>query len=117
MPVYKYSARASGGRLLTSTIEAPSLNIALENLQAAQLKVLKIEKHRLDLLYQLKQLERVKPQSLVMFTRRLAAMLRSGITISRALQVLTQQESDEKLHYILTQIFQWVMTGKKAATT
>ena len=112
MPVFKYRAKDSSGKLVSSTIEAPSLNIALENLQAARLKVLHIEKHRFDLLYQLKQLERVKQQSLVMFTRRISAMLNSGITISRALQVLSQQESDEKLKYILTQIFQWVMTGK-----
>lgn len=54
---------------------------------------------------------RCRDESLIMFTRQLGAMLRTGIPITRCLETLVMQADDEKFKRVVESMFQRVCEG------
>lgn len=111
MPTYRYQAQTRDGKLVTSTIEAVNLNLAIDTLTANKLKILEIRPVRFDPTAWLDSFRRVKRDSVVMMTRRFGTMIKSGLTVDRALQVLAEQEEDAKLKDILNTVLHDLRTG------
>ncbi|MCL5036155.1 MAG: type II secretion system F family protein [Chloroflexi bacterium] len=111
MAIFKYTAQTRDGKIITSTIDAVNLNLALDTLMASRLKVLEIKKVRFDPFGWLGGLSRVSLQSIVLLTRRLGTMLRSGLPLARALQVLYDQETDRKLKPVVMTVLHDIRIG------
>jgi type II secretory pathway component PulF len=97
--------------MVTSTIEAVNLNLAIDTLTANKLKILEIRPVRFSVTGWLDSLRKVNRENLVLCTRRLATMLKSGLKMDRALQVLYEQEDDQKLKSTLQSCVHDIRTG------
>ncbi len=111
MPTYRYQAQTRDGRLITNTIEAVNLNLAIDTLTASKLKILEIKPVRFDPFAMFAAMGKVDREAVVMMTRRMVALVRSGLAVDRALQVLHEQEEDQKLKPILASILHDIRVG------
>lgn len=112
MPSFKYQAQAPDGRMVTSTIEAMNLSVAIDTLTASRMKIVEIKPVRFNpLAIFTRAQKKVDHQAVVMMTRRLGTMLRSGLQLSRAFQVLHDQEEDPGLKPVLNTILHDIRTG------
>lgn len=111
MPTYRYQAQTRDGRLITSTIEAVNLNLAIDTLTASKLKILEIKPVRFDPFAMFGNMGSVDKESIVMMSRRMTALIRSGLAVDRALQVLHEQEEDKKLKPVLSAVLHDIRVG------
>ncbi len=115
MPEFNYIVRTKDGVRQEGTIEAKNINVASEELRTQELIVIKINERdtsfdfitpfldRLNLAIE-KYKNRVPLATLVFFTRQLATMFASGLTIEKALFFLSQEEKNKKFKKIVSSI-------------
>ncbi len=111
MPTYKYQAQLRDGRVVSDTIEAINLNFAIDTLIAQKLKIIEINPVRFDFTKMFARFGKVKRQSVVLMTRRMVTLFRSGLPIDRSLTVLHEQEEDQHLKPILASILHDIRVG------
>ena len=111
MPTYRYQAQTRDGRLVTSTIDAVNLNLAIDTLTASKLKILEIKPVRFDPLAMFSNMGGVSREALVMMTRRMVALVRSGLAVDRSLQILHEQEDDKKLKPVVAAVLHDIRVG------
>ncbi len=112
MPIYRYTGRDKNGKLIEGTEEASGENEAARTLQgrgilvtkisntialgqraAAAQKTLKKRRHR-----------RVKQEDLLFFVREMGVLIDAGVTVVRALDLISEQIRSERLFKILEAI-------------
>ena len=113
MPIYKYRARNSSGRLLTGTIDAPTEAVALSTLDAdgylpISLRVSKEVKGGFSLR---KRMARIKSSELVVFTRQLTTVVRSNIPILSGLAALSAQAESAAMRQVISRVISDVEAG------
>lgn len=93
MPVFQFTAIDSNGRTVRSTMEADSESLVLAKLrdQALHCTDIKMSKSKTPKTIGKKKL---KPKTLVVFSRQFATMIDSGIPILRCLDILANQQKD-----------------------
>jgi type IV pilus assembly protein PilC len=112
MPTFRYQAQTKDGKMVNSTIDAMNLNVAIDTLTASKLKIIEIKPVKFNPFAFLGRGQRkADRQAVVMMTRRLGTMLRSGLQIARAVQVLHDQEEDPGLKPILNTVLHDIRTG------
>lgn len=111
MPTYKYQAQARDGKILNSTIEAVNLNVAIDTLTSSKLKIIEIAPLKFNPLSFLSDFKALKRESVVMMTRRMVALVKGGLSLDKALTVLQEQEEDQKLKPVLSQVLHDVRVG------
>jgi len=111
VPTYRYQAQTRDGRLITSTIEAVNLNLAIDTLTASKLKILEIKPVRFDPFAMFAGMGKVDREAIVMMTRRMVALVRSGLAVDRSLQVLHEQEEDKKLKPVIAAVLHDIRVG------
>jgi type IV pilus assembly protein PilC len=110
MPVYAYTAIDSNGRTVRSTMDAESEQLVLAKLRDMAL-------HCTDIKVSNKSgksafgKKKVKPRSIVIFSRQFATMIDSGIPILRCLDILTSQTKDPALKEALEMVTNDVKSG------
>ena len=115
MAQFNYIVRTKDGVRQEGTIDADSINIASEDLRNQGMTVVKISErdtsfdfltpflNRLNLALE-RYKNRVPLPTLVFFTRQLATMFASGLTIEKALFFLSQEEKHKKFKTIIASI-------------
>jgi len=111
MPLFRYTAQTKDGKLVNSTIEVLNLNLAIDTLTASRLKILEIRPQRFDFTAWLRGMGGVKRENVVMMTRRLGVMLKAGLPLMRALEILHEQESNRKLKSTLMTVLHDIRVG------
>ncbi|MDQ7823746.1 MAG: type II secretion system F family protein [Candidatus Eremiobacteraeota bacterium] len=111
MPVYKYTAQTKEGQMVGGTIEAVNLNLAIDTLTASKLKILEIKPLSFDPFAWMRNMGGISREAVVLMTRRLGAMLKAGLPVARAMQVLHDQESDRKLKAVLMNVLHDIRVG------
>lgn len=111
MPTYRYQAQTRDGKLVTSTVEAVNLNLAIDALTANKLKIIEINPVRFDPMGMIAELGKVKRDSVVLMTRRMVALVKSGLPIDRTLTVLHEQEEDQKLRPVIAAVLHDIRVG------
>ncbi len=113
VPTYSYKCRDGKGASVTGTIEADSDAAAREALREKDLLVISINQSAAGGKKQsfFEAMKKVKLKSLAIFTRQFATMINSGLSLVRALDVLTIQTEDKKLADILSMIKEDVEQG------
>jgi len=100
MPVYSYSAKDSQGLKLSGIVEALDEHDAITVLHKKGLIVIAVKEERLK-----KVKERgVKLDDLVVFSRQLATMVDSGITLVQSLHILSEQAENKILSSVTLKI-------------
>ena len=112
MPSFKYEAINKTGEAVTGKLEAEEQSSVAERLRGMGLMVTEIkEVKEFQLFSGLSFGGKVGLADLSLFSRQLAAMINSGIPLTRALNTLGKQSTNQTLSKALTQIAQNVEGG------
>lgn len=107
MSEFTYKARDASGRAKTGEISAATEAAAAEMLAEHQLILTKltVKKERgFDVSELLNKLSRVGMKDRVIFTRQLGTMIKSGLPIVQALNILSEQTQNKKFKGVIEQI-------------
>ena len=107
MPFFRYIARDKSGKLIEDTLEAVSQEELINSLQAKGLFVVSIgpvDKVKKVRKVQRRYHRRVKAGDLILFSRELATLLSSGVTLIKSLDILCKQIESQVLLRTVEQI-------------
>lgn len=104
--------------MLHGTIEAKDVREAVDYLRSKQLTPIDVapQKNNLDLSKLLPFGKKTSSSDLVFFTRQLASMITSGLTLMQALNILRQQTKNEAMAKIIEQIIGEIEDGSSFST-
>ncbi len=112
MPVYKWVAETSRGRVIKGEIEAANERIVRAQLRRRRLKVIKIKEQPKDIFENVSFLQpKVKTKDVVVFTRQFSTMIDAGLPIVQGLTILAEQSENKTFRRILREIVQDVQGG------
>ncbi|MFN8219828.1 MAG: type II secretion system F family protein [Fimbriimonadales bacterium] len=103
MPVFAYTALDGSGRTVRSVMEADSEQLVLSKLRDMSMHVLEIKKSSKGM-PKAGRGAKLKPKSIVVFSRQFATMIDAGIPILRCLDILSGQTKDPVLKVTLEAI-------------
>ncbi len=110
---FTYTAITKEGKKETSVIQAPNAAAAGHILkEQGLLPTLIQEKQKNSLLVFLKSVSTVSLEEKINFIENLSIMLKAGISISRALQILVKQSKNLRFKTVLSDIYTQVESGK-----
>jgi len=115
MATYTYKARDRFGELVTGTLDGADERGIIENLDRLGYSVTEItpeEKLSFSLADISSRLQRITKQEVIIFTRQLATLLRTGMPLSPSLATICEQTVNKKLKSILEDIQQSVQAGE-----
>jgi type IV pilus assembly protein PilC len=104
MPLYAYTAIDPSGRVVRSTMEADTEQLVLAKLRDQSLHCTDIKQTKKAANSGGLGKKKVKPRSIVVFSRQFATMIDAGIPILRCLDILTGQTKDPALKPALEMI-------------
>ena len=108
MPHYRYVATDKDGRVIKGIERADAPAILLEGLKEQGMYLAKFEEEA----YKPPRARyRFKTKKLAIFCRQLGAMLDSGVTVVRALHILTTQEVDNRAKKVLRELYEELQRG------
>jgi type IV pilus assembly protein PilC len=111
MATYVFKAMDLTGAKASGEVDADSKQAVADQLKQRGLIVLDIADKHTSREINIKLFERVKPQELTIFTRQLATMVNSGMTILRALYVLEAQTENDLLQGTIVKVRKDVEAG------
>ncbi len=112
MPSFKYEAISKMGNMVTGKLEAEEESSVSERLRGMGLMVTDIkEVKQFKFFGELKKGSKVKQGDLSLLSRQLAAMLNSGISLTRSLNTLSEQVANRTLSEALSQVARDVEEG------
>lgn len=112
MPTFSYTARAAGGELKSSTIEAASRDDVIAQLRRQKLSLVKLED---DAKKNAPKRGSIKTRDVVIFTRQFATMINSGLPLVQALDILATQTENPVLASTTRQVLFDVESGNTLA--
>jgi len=113
--MYQYSVRDKAGKVVTGTIEADSPAAVAQKLKSMGYAPVSISEHKAGIKTELRIPGfggRVKMKDLAVMSRQFATMINSGLSLIRALNILSEQTESKKLAEILGEVRNEVETGK-----
>ena len=107
MPYFSYKGRTSSGELITGKIDSPSPNQAIEELTRKGIFILSLEeeKHAQMLTPHFRRKE------LAQFCIRLGELIKAGLPLLRALNILQRQFARGRLGGVISEIYAQVRDG------
>jgi len=122
MPTYAYIVKDPNGSRQEGQLKAPSMDAALEQVQAMGVVITLKEKHATDratkqtlgekIMQAMENLKnRVRLRTLVFFTRQLATMFAAGLTIEKSISNLAVEEKNKKFKGMIEQVSTDVKKG------
>jgi len=118
MPLFKYDSFSRRGNRVTGTIDASTTQAAKELLRGQGLMPTSIEEVKTEASgFSLATLfeKTIDTKSKVLFTKQLAVLLRSGVPLLQAIELLSEQ-FEGPLHRILIEVKDGIKTGNPFAT-
>jgi len=112
---YKYSVRDRSGKLQSGTLDAESPTVVAQKLSGMGYQPVSIEKDKAGLKTELKipglSSKKVKLKDLAVLSRQFATMINSGLSLLRALTILTEQTESAELKRVLGEVSNDVESG------
>ena len=107
MALFRYIARDKSGKVINEVLESASRDGLIDNLQARGLYIVSV-----DLAAELKKAPKlkrryhrgIKAMDLIMFSRELATLLSSGVTLIKSLDILCKQTESQTLLHAVEQV-------------
>ncbi len=115
MPRFQYTAIAAGGKKVKGSITAENAYAARKQLRVRNIhasEISEVSSAREDRQKLFSGFRRAKRNQIIDFTKQASTLLNSGIKLTEALSVLTQQTSDPRFKTALTEIRDRVVTGE-----
>ncbi len=111
MAIYSYLAKDVSGKTLNGSVDARTKDLALALLKNQSLYVVSIEEKRQTIIDSLLNFRGVPQGDVVTFTRQFSTMISAGLPISRALDVLAAQITNNTFKRIVYEILRSVEGG------
>jgi len=115
MPLYKYIAKRGPEDKIEGTIQAESKNSAIEKLHAMDLVPIRIEEETFVTIEKRRRFriifEKVSYRDIAIFSRQLATLIKSGVTLIKSLEVLCQQMENPYLKDIIIDLKEKIKGG------
>ena len=111
MTVFKYSGRSKTGALKKGTIQAINKNVAIVKLREQGINPRQLEESKSIFHKDLNLSGKVKNQDFVIYCRQFATLIRAGISIVEATNILARQSTSKALKRALESVEEDVRTG------
>ncbi|MEW5853606.1 MAG: type II secretion system F family protein [Myxococcota bacterium] len=115
MPEFVWSAKARNGESKSGTMEAPSLDVALQRLKAQNLVDPKVKPKPKAISIKLPGSTGIPLKTIVVFTRQFATMIDAGLPLVQCLDILTKQQELPQFKEVLAAVKGEVESGKTFA--
>ncbi len=114
MPSFRYKARSESGKLVSGSLEAPSREMVMSHLEEMGYTPISVSRETTGAregggLFA--RFEKVKEKDLVMMTRQLHSLIRAGIPILTALNILEKQTESPALKKVITSVAEQISGG------
>ncbi len=109
---FSYKAFDISGEIKSGRLEANSKDDALNLLNQKQLTLVSLKQEGALKKENHKKIRRVKPKSVLIFTRQILALIRAGIPLVDSIDLLVGQSSDENMQEILKMLSSHVREGQ-----
>lgn len=120
MPTFAYIARDISGRAVNGTLTGTDERAIREQLRRSNLYVTKMEVHGSSKAAGSQSSlfgGRVKLYDLVVFSRQLSTLVRAGLQLTEALDILAQQTRNETLRAAIKEMYQDIASGSTMSST
>src|SRR5438128_1101157 len=117
MALFSYQAFSKDGKKITGTVDAPSLQAAKEQLSKQGIYPISVSPSSLEAavpFYKRIFQKKITPKDKILFTKQLAVLLKSGVPLLQALELLIEQ-FEGNLRSILVRIKDEVKEGASFA--
>ena len=107
MPIYRYKGRKETGEIVEGVLEAPDEDGIMQRVSELGYSISSISQEQTSSHFQEKfaiRFTRIKKTDISQFARQLARMLRSGLTVLQAFDILIEQSENKKLKQVLVQV-------------
>ncbi len=118
MPTYSYKAKKTTGEIIEGTLEAENRRLVIARLQKMQAYPIRVEAEgggggfsQLQKEFSFQSFRRINRREICSFTRQMSDLLKSGLTLVRALDVLVQQTENVRLREIIKNLKSEVQGG------
>ena len=114
MTTFAYAVRDRGGKLINGTLEAESTALVATKLKAMGFAPISINETNVGLSREIKIPgfgTKVKLKDLAVMSRQFATMINSGLSLIRALNILSEQTENKELAKVLADVRNEVETG------
>jgi type IV pilus assembly protein PilC len=115
---YAYKVRDRAGKTVSGTIEAESPSVVANKLKGMGYAPISIEAFNPGMKREIKLggKKKVKLKDLAIFARQFATMINSGLSLLRALNILTEQTENPTLRAVLAEVRNDVETGNSLSS-
>lgn len=117
---FDYQARDKSGKLIKGTLEANDSNAVITRLRSQGLAPVSVEESKagkgMQMEISLPGSDRVKLKDLALMSRQFATMVSSGLSLIKALAILSEQTESKKLASTLQEVRAEVETGVSLST-
>src|SRR3954451_16080061 len=117
---YTYSVRDRAGKLVSGTLDAESQSAVARRLKAMGYAPVSITEANAGLSKEIKIPgfgDKVKLKDLAVFSRQFATMINSGLSLLRALTILTEQTENKKLASVIGEVRNDVEAGNSLSAS
>ncbi len=113
MPIYRYTAKDKTGKAVSGALECTDEKTLIGLLRQKELVILSVEldKKKKKTLFNKRSGGKVKLTELVLFSRQLATMIDSGISLVQALDILSEQMESAAFRIIMAEVKKDVSAG------
>ena len=111
MAVFEYKARTRQGEVLQDKMEGDDTRAVVSNLRQQGLLVIDIKEQGVGQRDILEPFKKVKLDDVVVFSRQFATMINAGLPIVRALYILGEQTTNQKLQEVIVDVREDVEAG------
>ncbi|HDL09709.1 MAG TPA: hypothetical protein ENG39_00445, partial [Candidatus Omnitrophica bacterium] len=113
MPYFSYKGRTSSGELITGKIDSPSPNQAIEELTRKGIFILSLQEEK----GVSPATGKFKIKELAQFCLRLGELIKAGLPLLRALNILQRQFARGRLGGVISEIYAQVRDGASLSQT
>jgi len=113
--VFIYKAKSKQGRIVQDTIEAPSRKEAAAILREQNLQVLTVREIQRSQTFR-ERIQNVPVLEKAIFCRYLSTMMKAGLPLSEAVEIITKESVNRKMHRILQDLEYSIQRGQKLST-
>jgi len=115
MPVYEWEGKTLKGETRKGTLKVDSEATLRANLRKDGIILLKAKAQKVPSKEKYNPKKKIKPMSVVIFTRQLSTMITSGLPLVQSLDILSNQMEDKDLKGIVREIKEKIETGSRFA--
>lgn len=117
MPVFSYEAKAINGQMIKGQLDAVDEAAVIAHLRDRDFYPINIKRQGINTEISAAKLKKITVKDISLFARQFAALITSGITIMKGLEIVTSQTENPKLKAILEDISQDVQKGKSLSSS